>query len=1024
MPGRTWFLAVVPSALHDHKAAAKNNDNNAPLQSPLAAEAAAAAAGAAPANSGNIFPSAGGAQTSGDSSETSTSTSSSSLAAADPLSWNARQATLGAGVPGFHFRLSHPTMRVDGWCRTAYDINRFVGGFTAQAKIPLTLDSERLPPPELTAQDLEMGFLQGWVDEEDEEKQEENEEEHEEEKEAGGGIRIPDSSSGFPSLSLPASSEVNHSQTMVAAMATTVSSDATATNNNDTATVKAPPPPPSPPPPKEKRSFQFAPSSGATVYFRNTHSENANNPFNGGRKGNGSNPALQAMACGKRQGAQGGQGFETNASRRRVCCFCGQGDPKEEALKAEVHADVSRALEAQSFVEKEEARQRQLQLQQQQHALLVLRDKEEAMASPQSRGGGERQQKASGEKQPRRRQTKAESSASAATGGEGGRVKRGSSSCRGSDGSVSSAVLASAGKRVMTLNVATRRSSRASSIASNSSAGGGSSVKSTGTKKHPQTTQARTSVSVFAASAATAPGPPLQPPPRAAIKWGLKPREIFIACPFGLVSDLSCWPCLAANTRSSHAEQQANVTVPLRAHAAHYHTSEAVSGWTHAAPATIAEATKQAARTAEATTLWGYRTAYKVDEASVGAVKAQAKEAQDALGDMERQANRRALTPAHLKSRVVKTADAALESAERRLKNSGGSAQGGSGGGASAKAVSGQRRQRGPDPYDPHEASSAAAAASAAAALSAAEAAASQSEQRRKPRKAESVKAEDEEGWVLEATDGACLSSRHALDRRLRWVTDTLERIAPLVKAQFRRALVQDEELKRRKKCLELRIAEQVEILGGVGTGMIRGEAFIPAVPTVSELESARKQTEQSLKQAMARRLYSKVTSLEEQLVAIKARQLTIFDEIAAGEASEEAERLEKLKQRPRAQWDRVEGQFRHAPPLLFSLTQKEAGRVLTLAAAAAAAAAGGAVVRGTTYSWEVPVRALPVGDAARIAHSLLVGLPERGRDCFVGAACAVVRVGAAVGILAVSIAHPLISRRFPAASLCCTVGA
>ena len=57
---------------------------------------------------------------------------------------------------------------------------------------------------------------------------------------------------------------------------------------------------------------------------------------------------------------------------------------------------------------------------------------------------------------------------------------------------------------------------------------------------------------------------------------------------------------------------KANVTVPLRAHAAHYHTSEAVSGWTHAAPASIAEATKQAARTAEATTLWGYRTAYKV----------------------------------------------------------------------------------------------------------------------------------------------------------------------------------------------------------------------------------------------------------------------------------------------------------------------------------------------------------------------------------------------------------------------------
>ena len=52
------------------------------------------------------------------------------------------------------------------------------------------------------------------------------------------------------------------------------------------------------------------------------------------------------------------------------------------------------------------------------------------------------------------------------------------------------------------------------------------------------------------------------PAPEGPTKWGFKPREIFIACPYGLVSDLSCWPCLALNAKSSHSEQQANVTVP------------------------------------------------------------------------------------------------------------------------------------------------------------------------------------------------------------------------------------------------------------------------------------------------------------------------------------------------------------------------------------------------------------------------------------------------------------------------------
>lgn len=123
---------------------------------------------------------------------------------------------------------------------------------------------------------------------------------------------------------------------------------------------------------------------------------------------------------------------------------------------------------------------------------------------------------------------------------------------------------------------------------------------------------------------------------------------------------------------------------------------------------------------------------------------------------------------------------------------------------------------------------------------------------------------------------------------------------------------------------------------------MIRGEAFIPAVPTPAELEAARSQTEASLKVAMQRRLYAKVTSLEEQLVAIKKRQLTIADEIQAGEAADELERLAALKEKPRAPWDLVENGFRNAEPLMFSLKKQEErwGKAVVAEAKAAAEAA------------------------------------------------------------------------------------
>jgi hypothetical protein len=49
------------------------------------------------------------------------------------------------------------------------------------------------------------------------------------------------------------------------------------------------------------------------------------------------------------------------------------------------------------------------------------------------------------------------------------------------------------------------------------------------------------------------------------------------------------------------------------------------------------------------------------------------------------------------------------------------------------------------------------------------------------------------------------MDSRWELEKRLKWINTTADRLAPLVKAQFRRALVQDAELKRRRAKLVLK---------------------------------------------------------------------------------------------------------------------------------------------------------------------------------------------------------------------------
>jgi len=358
--------------------------------------------------------------------------------------------------------------------------------------------------------------------------------------------------------------------------------------------------------------------------------------------------------------------------------------------------------------------------------------------------------------------------------------------------------------------------------------------------------------------------------PKPPIKWGLKPREIFIACPYGLVSDLACWPCLAANSKSSHAEQQANVTMPYRAHAARFHTSETVNGWNFAPPATTVEACVNTSGGTGASALRGFRSSMQQEPL---AVKKQTTKSKD--GQLY------AYTSPHL----VKYGPP--EDVGISLDNPG------------------LNRDQGP--YEP--------VPSVKYAIGLAK--------QIKP-KAVEERSETEEGWIREAEDDLVLDSRFNLDKRLNWVNETAIRIAPLVKAQFRRALVQDRELRRRRIRLEKRAADLVEIKGGIGTGVISGEAWIPALPTLTELANAKTATEAAFKSAMRQRAYTRVTSLEEQLVAIESRQATIGREERLAEEAYLRELEEANRPKPRPTWDQVEGEFRHSKPLLRSLKRNQ----------------------------------------------------------------------------------------------------
>jgi hypothetical protein len=190
----------------------------------------------------------------------------------------------------------------------------------------------------------------------------------------------------------------------------------------------------------------------------------------------------------------------------------------------------------------------------------------------------------------------------------------------------------------------------------------------------------------------------------------------------------------------------------------------------------------------------------------------------------------------------------------------------------------------------------------------------------KKPKRAAEVEsASDEDGWLLEASDDEVMDVRYDLDKRLAWIEATATRIAPLVKAQFRRALVQDKELRRRRARLLARVAEQKVIPGGIGTGVITGQAWIPALPTLVELEAAKASTLASFKVAMAGRAYSRVTALDEQLVAIVNKVGSVERQQVEARVRDEAEEAERLRPAARAPWDRTEGAYVKSDPLLFN---------------------------------------------------------------------------------------------------------
>ena len=622
-PARTWSIAVVPAAHYDRK---------------------------------GVTPPKGGIQH-------------------DPMSWSTRTAAGGGRCGGYCFKLEHPSKRLDVWCRSANEVNQWVGAFTGDAKVPMALHSERLPQPELQDND---NNNDGEDDSEavarakERKKKEEdalpkqaawvtpealaaaakaNADFEEEGGEAGGTpvlssaeihvTATPDAtteeatiaptsgatnsltgSSKTPKMGM---SELPESAPVAATHASIESQSSTSLSvdpntpeggeedeQNGEAKPKRGP--------RGKFQSMFGPSAAATIVrrARGSTSDNSNN-------NNGSHGAMKGANFLADKSQTPLAPFATNSSRQKVCCFCGERETP--AVPPPPFRPPPPPPPPLGWGPFNDSPDKQLP------PKTLATGKEEG-----SKGSGKGAGKGSGKGSNKHRispkkgaevvderaQAKVNFIAPAksprGTGqvadGEGallhgpyfaGRRPNEQGGGRGGGGRGGGGIGATRALEAKSATSTVGNNTSGNLVNSSKGSGGRGSraqaaaaaVKTTNSKAASEA--ADPTKTTTAAATAAEPLPPM--------KWGLKPREVFIACPFGLISDLACWPCLALNARSAHSEQQANVTVPFRAHGALFHTSDAVSGWTVAPPAAVA--------VAEATTQWGYRTALKVRKRGV-----------------------------------------------------------------------------------------------------------------------------------------------------------------------------------------------------------------------------------------------------------------------------------------------------------------------------------------------------------------------------------------------------------------------
>ena len=619
-PARTWSIAVVPAAHYDRK---------------------------------GVDPTKGG-----------------SVEQHDPMSWSTRTAAGGGRCGGYCFKLEHPTKRLDVWCRSAKEVNQWVGAFTGDAKIPMSLHSERLPPPELQDNDGDNDD-----DENDEAilraKQRKKKEEEQlprqaawvtpealaaakanaEKEEAEDEVDVADDTADATTAA-----EVN-TDAETAAVAET-SEDPAASKEAPTMPMDTDKPPEIAPVaithalmeskssatssadpnaleeekaqnvetkpkrgPRGKFQSMFGPSAAATI-VRRAPGNNSNNSSNSSNSSSiNSSSTLQGAKSGSLKSGSSEKSqdplapFATNPSRQKVCCFCGEREtPAVPPPPFRPPPPPPPPLGWGPFTNSPDKKPPSKTM------ATTGKDKgSKGLGKGAGKGKGSSSNKhhispkKGAEVVDERAQAKVNFIAPA-------KSPRGTGKVADGEGALLHGPYF-AGRRPTNEQGASKGAARSVEAMSASNNSGNNNGKGSGGRGSRAKAAAAAAAAALEAagtkSATSAAAPAAAAEPLPPMKWGLKPREVFIACPYGLISDLACWPCLALNARSAHSEQQANVTVPFRAHGALFHTSDAVSGWTVAPPAPVACATAAAAAVAEATTQWGYRTALKVRDGRV-----------------------------------------------------------------------------------------------------------------------------------------------------------------------------------------------------------------------------------------------------------------------------------------------------------------------------------------------------------------------------------------------------------------------